>query len=592
VAVKPDTDRRAATRQRAARTARTAGRRPEAPASEARESPIADQAAGSILGANPFLGIDPRELLGSAIGWVGSLAARPGRAGSELMRTGLELGRVAAGRSDLKPGPGDRRFTDPAWVENPLYRRLMQSYLAVTAMAHRLVDEAPLSPLDSQRAHMGVTLLADALAPTNGLLSNPAAVKRAFDTAGLSLLRGARHFAHDLRENGGMPETVDSRPFQVGGNIALSPGAVVYRDEVFELIQYSPSTETVHERPVVVIPPQINKFYVLDLAPGRSFTEYVVGSGMTYFAISWRNPTAAQRDWGLDTYVQACLDAVEAAGDITGSDAVNLMGLCAGGITMALQLGSLAATGSADRVSSATFAVAALDTRAPSMIQMFASDAVIASALSRSRRRGVLDGAEMARVFAWMRPNDLVWNYWVNNYLLGNDPPAFDILSWNADTTRLPAALHAGFLDLYVRNPLVAPDETTVLGEPIDLRQVRCPTYVLTGITDHIVPWKAGYRTTGMVGGPCDFVLSSSGHIQSIVNPAGNPKSAYFTGGPLEDDPDVWLQGATQAKGSWWEHWVGWVGRHAGARRPAPRALGNRRHPVLDDAPGRYVLQK
>jgi polyhydroxyalkanoate synthase len=198
----------------------------------------------------------------------------------------------------------------------------------------------------------------------------------------------------------------------------------------------------------------------------------------------------------------------------------------------------------------------------------------------------------MARVFAWMRPNDLVWNYWVNNYLLGNDPPAFDILSWNADTTRLPAALHAGFLDLYVRNPLVAPGETTVLGEPIDLRQVRCPTYVLTGITDHIVPWKAGYRTTQMVGGPCDFVLSSSGHIQSIVNPPGNPKSAYFTGGPVQDDPDVWLQGATQAKGTWWEHWVRWVGQHAGDRQPAPRALGSRRHPVLDDAPGQYVLQK
>ncbi|HKF75697.1 MAG TPA: alpha/beta fold hydrolase [Candidatus Dormibacteraeota bacterium] len=594
MATKPETNRRRATRPPAAGTPGTAGAAGSraAAAPDRQESPIADQAAGAILGANPFLGIDPRELLGGAIGWMGKLATRPGRAGSEVISAGRELGRVAAGRSEMKPGPGDRRFTDPAWVENPLYRRLMQTYLVLTAAAHRLVDKAPLSPLDSQRAHMSVSLLADALAPTNALLSNPAALKRTFDTAGMSLLRGARNFVHDLRENGAMPATVDSRPFKVGGNIAVTSGAVVHRDEVFELIQYGASTETVHRRPVVVIPPQINKFYVLDLAPGRSFTGHVVGSGLTYFTISWRNPTAAQRDWGLDTYVQACIHAVDAAIDVTGSESVNLMGLCAGGVTMALLLGHLAATGRMDRVASATFAVAMLDMRAPSTMHLFASDAVVANALRRSREKGVLDGAEMARVFAWMRPNDLVWNYWVNNYLLGNDPPAFDILSWNADTTRLPAALHAGFLDLYVRNPLRAPGEATVLGVPIDLEQVRCPTYVLTGITDHIVPWKAGYRTTAMFGGPCEFVLSSSGHIQSIVNPPGNPKSAYYAGGPLQDDPDVWLRGATQARGTWWEHWVGWVAQHAGDNQPAPRALGSRRYPVIDEAPGRYVLQK
>jgi polyhydroxyalkanoate synthase subunit PhaC len=556
------------------------------------ESPIAGQAAGAILGANPFLGIDPRELLGSALGWMAGAATRPRRAATEMARTSAELGKVAAGRSAVKPEAGDRRFADPAWAENPFYRRLMQGYLALAAGSHRLVDEAPLSPLDSQRAHLGVTLVADALAPTNALLSNPAALKRAFDTAGLSLLRGARNFAQDLRQNGGMPSTVDNRPFQVGRNIATTPGAVVHRDEVFELIQYRPSTEEVHQRPVLIIPPQINKYYVLDLVPGRSFTEYVVGSGTTYFTISWRNPTAAQRGWGLDTYVQACLDAVEAAAEITDSESVNLVGLCAGGITMALLLGYLAAAGRGDLVASATFAVAMLDTRAPSMMQLFSSDAVVATALRRSRRRGVLDGAEMARVFAWMRPNDLVWNYWVNNYLLGNDPPAFDVLSWNSDTTRLPAALHAGFLDLYVRNPLVAPGQATVLGKAIDLQQVRCPTYVLTGITDHIVPWKAGYRTTAMLGGPTEFVLSSSGHIQSIVNPPGNPKSAYYAGGPLQEDPEAWLQGATQTRGTWWEHWVRWVAQHSGDRKPAPQALGSRRHVVLDDAPGRYVLQR
>jgi polyhydroxyalkanoate synthase len=437
-----------------------------------------------------------------------------------------------------------------------------------------------------------VALFADALAPTNSLLGNPAALKRAFDTAGLSLLRGARNLLHDIGQNGGMPATVDPRPFRLGDNVAASPGAVVHRDDVFELIQYRPATDAVYERPLVVVPPQINKYYVLDIAPGRSFIQHAVASGLPLFTISWRNPTSEQRDWGLDTYVNACLRAIEMAAEITGADAVNVMGLCAGGVTMSLLLGYLAATGGSERVASATLAVAMLDLRSPSLIGLFASDALVAMALRRSRQKGVLEGSEMARVFAWMRPNDLVWNYWVNNYLLGNDPPAFDILFWNADHTRLPASLHADFLDLYVRNPLLEACETTVLGRSIDLQQVRCPSYVVAGITDHIVPWQAGYRTTSILGGPSEFVLSSSGHIQSIVNPPGNPKAAYFTGGSIQDDPDEWLRGANQTKGSWWEHWANWVSRHSGERRPAPAKLGSRKSRVLDPAPGRYVLAR
>ena len=341
-----------------------------------------------------------------------------------------------------------------------------------------------------------------------------------------------------------------------------------------------------------MIPPQINKFYVLDLAKGRSFTEFAVGSGIPYFAISWRNPTAAQREWGLDDYVRACLDAVEVASELSGSTPVNLMGLCAGGVTLSMLLGQLAATGRMDRVGSATLAVAMLDMASPSMMGMFASDAVIAGALRRSRAKGVLDGAEMARTFAWMRPNDLVWNYWVNNYLLGNDPPAFDILYWNADNTRLPAALHADFLDLYLQNPLPVPGGATVLETPIDLLQVTCPTYVVAGVTDHIVPWQAAYRTGRLFGGGAEFVLSSSGHIQSIVNPPGNPKAAYFAGGPAQDDADRWLSGATQARGTWWEHWAGWQAGHSGDRRRPPARLGSRRHKVVGPAPGSYVMQR
>ncbi len=544
---------------------------------DAAESPLGAQASDAILGANPFVGIDPRQVLGDVARSIGGLAIRPRRVASEAARIGRELGDILAGTSAVAPASGDKRFADPAWIENPIYRRLGQGYLALAAGAHRMVDGAGLDPLEAQRAHFAVGLLADALAPTNGLLTNPAAVKHAFDTAGASLVRGARNLVRDVRENGGMPSTVDKRPFEVGRNVAISPGSVVYRDEVFELVQYRPSTETVYERPVVVIPPQINKFYVLDLAPGRSFTEYALGAGLGYFAISWRNPTAAQSAWGLDRYVQACLDAIGVANAISGSDAANVVGLCAGGVTMARVLAE-----KRSKIASATFAVAMLDLKAPSIVGILASDAVVAMALRRSRARGVLDGADMARVFAWMRPNDLVWNYWVNNYLLGNDPPAFDILFWNADHTRLGAALHADFLDMYVRNPLV--DST-------ELKKVTSPSYVVAGMTDHIVPWKAAYRSTQMLGGRPEFVLSSSGHIQSIVNPPGNPKASYFAGWAEAADPEEWLKGATQTKGSWWEHGVKWVGSHSGERRPAPKRVGSSKYRARGKAPGKYVLE-
>jgi polyhydroxyalkanoate synthase len=538
-------------------------------------TPLADQASEAILGANPFVGIDAGQVIGEGARSV-ARRLRPGVAAGALSRTARELGDVLAGRSQVRPAEGDRRFTDVAWTENPAYRRLMQGYLALVSAGHRLVDESGLSDVESQRAHFAVTLLADALAPTNGLLTNPAAVKRAFDTGGVSLLRGARHLVGDLRSNGGMPATVDKSAFEVGRTVATSAGAVVHRSQVLELIQYRPSTDSVLERPLLVIPPQINKFYVLDIAPGRSFVEHAVAQGIPLFTISWRNPSAAQRDWGLDAYVDACLKAIDVVSEISGADAVNVLGLCAGGVTMAMVLQR------ASKISSATFAVSMLDFKAPSLVGTLASDAVIATALRRSRAKGVLEGSEMARVFAWMRPNDLVWNYWVNNYLLGHEPPAFDILFWNADHTRLPAALHADFLDLYVRNPLV---------ESPHLKQFSGPSYVVAGMTDHIVPWKAAYRTTQLLGGKPEFVLSSSGHIQSIVNPPGNPKASYFAGGDACGDADAWLSSSAEVKGSWWQHWTGWVSKHSGDRRPAPRSLGSSRHRARGKAPGKYVLE-
>jgi polyhydroxyalkanoate synthase len=552
---------------------------------------LGERAADAILGANPFVGIEPRELAGAVAAWL----SRAGRASGLLSATGGELARglsgILAGRSDIRPAGRDGRFADSAWNENAAYRRLMQSYLLVSSELRALVERTDLDRPTAARALFALSLLTEAAAPTNTLLGNPAALRHAVETRGRSLVRGLRNLAVDVVSNGGMPSQVDPRPFQVGGNLATTPGAVVYRDDVMELIQYAPATETVRERPLVVVPPQINKFYVLDLAPGRSLLEYAVAQGNAAFTISWRQPTATHREWGLDTYVRAARRAAGVACDITGSADCNVFGICAGGIIVALLLGHLAAREDGS-VHSATFGVTMLDTSTGSPMRDLASDRAVAAAGRRSRRRGYLDGRDMARVFAWMRPNDLVWNYWVNNYLMGNDPPAFDVLYWNSDTTRLPAALHAEYLDLFRRNPLVGAGEISVLETPVDLRQVRCDCYVMAGATDHIVPWQACYRIPHLVGGKTEFVLSSSGHVQSIVNPPGNPKASYHTNPRRPKNPDAWLARAERHSGSWWEHWAAWLGARSGGRRPAPEALGSDAHPARDRAPGRYALER
>jgi polyhydroxyalkanoate synthase len=346
----------------------------------------------------------------------------------------------------------------------------------------------------------------------------------------------------------------------------------------------------VFTRPLMMIPPQINKFYILDLAPRRSLIEYAVGRGFQTFAVSWRNPTAAQRDWGLGTYVQALREASDAALAITGADKLNVLGACAGGITTAVLLGHLAASGD-ERVASATFPVTVLDTSVESAMDLLASEKSIASALERSRARGVLSGREMARVFAWLRPNDLVWNYWVNNYLLGEAPPAFDILYWNNDATNLPATLHAEFLEIFVNNSLCHPGALEVLDTPIDLGKVRSDVYAVGALTDHITPWQACYRTPRLFGGKRTFVESTSGHIQAIVNPPGNAKSLFLASDAYGADPQTWLEGAREHRGSWWDHWTAWLVERSGPSKAPPTRLGSDAHEPLMPAPGRYVHQ-
>ncbi|MHB1928518.1 MAG: PHA/PHB synthase family protein [Acidimicrobiales bacterium] len=544
-------------------------------------------ATDAILGANPFLGLTPDQV-GRAIGrWAAALGRHPAILAADALDLWAQQLRILAGVSALAPDPRDRRFGDPAW-KRPAWKRVAQSYLATRDAVLRSVDEIGLDDKSRDRAVFALTQVTEAAAPTNFLLLNPTAMARARQTRAASLAAGFRHWVDDVLHNGGMPSQVDTRPFRVGETLAVTGGAVVHRTELFELIQYRPTTTRTCSLPTVVVPPQINRYYFLDLAPGRSFVEYAVGRGIPTFMMSWRNPGPAQRAWGLDDYAAATIEAFQVARDVMRSEQVNVISVCAGGMTVSAVLAHLARTG--DRlVNAAGLGVSLMDVEVRSNLNVFMSDATVRSALAESRRKGILDGRSLARMFAFMRPNDLVWNYWVSNYLLGEDPPAFDVLAWNADPTNLPAALHADFLRMWQVNALVRPGAMSVLGTPVDLSRVDIDVYAMGALTDHLVPWQSAYAATQTFGGKVRFVLSNSGHIQALVNPPGNPKATYYCNDHNPPSPEAWLEGATKAAGTWWEDWADWTLSRAGELRPRARRLGNAAHPPIEPAPGRYV---
>ena len=539
--------------------------------------------------------IDGGEAVGipSLTGAVGGLAAALSQGATvaqEVTRLGVELTRIAWGLSDVAPAKGDRRFTDPAWTSNPAFRMIGQSYLASAQALDRIVAAMGDGRSDAraEQARFAANIVTSAAAPTNFLATNPAALKRAFETGGMSLARGARNLARDIRHNGAMPSMIEPGAFEVGRDLAVTPGAVVARDAVAEVLQYAPATDTVFARPVLVVPPPISRFYFLDLRPGRSFAEYAVSRGLQTYLLSWRNPTAEQGRWDLDTYAGAVLAAIDTVREITGSPDVNLIGFCAGGIIATTVLNYLAALNDR-RVHSMSYAVTLLDFGLRAPITAFSGRRLTAFAGRRSRRKGIITSRQMGSAFTWLRPDDLVFNYWVNNYLMGEPPPAFDILAWNADGTNLPGALHGQFLDIFRDNLLAQPGALRVLGTPLQLQKITVPTFVTGALTDHLTPWKGCYQTTRLLGGPATFVLSYSGHIASLVNPPGNPKAHYWTGGPPGQDPDQWLADAQKQQGSWWEAWADWIAARSGDPRPRPETLGSGLHPELGPAPGLYV---
>ncbi|MDQ2729614.1 MAG: alpha/beta fold hydrolase [Actinomycetota bacterium] len=532
-----------------------------------------------------------RFLPGSAtVRFALGLARRPRPVTTKLAELTVELARIGLRRSDLEPDPKDKRFVEPAWKHQPGLRAMLQAYLAVGRAVSDVRREVDLEWSDATKVDFALDNILDAVAPSNNPLLNPLTYKAVIDTGGRSVLRGVRNLVSDAASPPRVPSMVAPNAFAVGESLALTEGAVVLRTAVFELIQYGPQTEKVSEIPLVIAPPTINKYYVLDLAPGRSFVEHLVKSGHQVFMMSWRNPDRRHHAWDLSTYGQAVLEAMGAARSITGSTSASLLGLCSGGIITSMVMAHLVDTGRAEEVASFALGVSLLDQRKSGLANAALDDRAAAEAVNASARAGFLDGRALAEVFAWLRPNDLIWGYWVNNYLQGKAPKAFDVLFWNSDTTRMTAGLHRDFIELAINNSLTEPGASAMLGSPVDLSSVKTDSYVVAGIADHICPWQNCYQSSQMLGGDTRFVLSTAGHVASIVNPPDNPKARFRVAPSTPESADEWMEAAQEQQGSWWVDYQQWLADRSGDRRSAPTSVGNSRFPVESAAPGTYVF--
>jgi polyhydroxyalkanoate synthase subunit PhaC len=560
----------------------------------ARQVPAPEDAADAagyldLLLSDAALGVFRRFVPGGYAGRLGlRLARRPRTVARRVSGLAEDLGAIAAGRSAIAPDRRDRRFADPAWTQNPALRRIVQAYLAGGQFATALLADARLETPDAERAQFLVSNLVDALAPSNNPLLSPVAWKAAIDTGGQSAVRGIRALAADMAAPPRVPSMVEPDAFEVGRDLAITPGAVVQQTDICELIQYWPATPRVHRFPVVVVPPMINKFYITDLAPGRSLIEYLVSQGHQVFAISWRNPDARHRAWGLDAYGQAIVSALSAARAICRAPQASVLSLCSGGIVSSMVAAHLAGSG---ELASLFCGVTMLDSGGAGGPAALVSQRTLDRAVGASRSRGYLDGRALAEVFAWLRPNDLIWNYWVNNYLQGKSPQPFDILYWNADTTRMTAALHEDFIRLFSSGSLAKPGAATMLGTPVDLSTVTVDAYVVAGIADHLCPWEVCYASARLLGGDIRFALSTSGHIASMVNPPDNPK-ARFRAAPATGSGSDWIAATPEGPGSWWTDYSAWLAARSGGTKNAKSTLGGHGFTPLDPAPGRYVLDR
>ena len=491
------------------------------------------------------------------------------------------------------PEARDRRFRDKDWDENALFDFIKQSYLLTARWIQATVEDVHgLDDETARKVEFFTRQFVDALSPSNFVMTNPEVLRATIESRGENLVRGLGNLLEDLeRGNGRLAiKMTDLDAFRVGGNIAVTPGKVVFRNDLIELIQYDPATPKVRRRPLLIVPPWINKFYILDLRPENSLIKWAVDHGHTVFIVSWVNPDEALAEKTFDDYMVegplAALDAIEKA---TGEAQINAVGYCVGGTLLACTLAYMAARGD-ERIVSATFLAAMVDFAEAGELAVFIDEVQVARLEERMKERGYLEGREMATSFNMMRDNDLIWSFVVNNYLLGKDPFPFDLLYWNADTTRIPAAMHGFYLrKMYMENKLVTPGGISLAGVPIDLGKIKTPAYVLSARDDHIVPWKSTYAHTRLYSGPVRFVLAASGHIAGIINPPAADKYCHWINAKKPKKPDTWLDGATGHEGSWWPDWHKWLTRHAGQQTVAARVPGDGGLAVIGDAPGVYV---
>jgi polyhydroxyalkanoate synthase len=484
----------------------------------------------------------------------------------------------------------DRRFAADPWCQDPRFDGIARAYLSQSELLRQTLDTAPLD--ERSKAQWGFVLrqVVDALSPANCLATNPEALQAALDSGGASLVEGTRLFMEDFAK--GRVSMTDDTAFEVGRNVATSPGSVVFENDLIQLIQYTPSTAHVHERPLLVVPPCINKFYILDLQPDNSFVGHAVSQGHTVFLVSWRNAGPEQGGLGWDDYLeQGVMQAVDVALAISGADRVNTLGFCVGGTLLASALSVLAARGD-DKVASLTLLTTMLDFSDTGEIGLLVDEQSAAAREATIGQSGLLKGSELAQVFAALRANDLIWPYVVSGYLKGKAPPAFDLLFWNGDDTNLPGPMFCWYLrNTYLENKLREPGATVQCGVPVDLGAVEVPAFLYASREDHIVPWQTAYKSTELLGGDLTFVLGASGHIAGVINPPAKKKRNYWVG-KIEPDAGLWLEHARSEPGSWWPVWAGWLEQHAGALVPAPKSAGNRKFPVIEPAPGRYVKAK
>lgn len=499
---------------------------------------------------------------------------------------------LAGAKSQPAQGAGDKRFDAPEWHANPAYRTLKDLYLLASDFLLKESEAEDLEPAERARLRFHLEQFVNATSPTLLLFANPAALRRAMETGGASLADGTRNLLHDLKE--GRLTMVDAQAFAPGRNLAVTPGKVVYRNRLIELIQYTPQTEQVHQVPLLFFPPWINKYYILDMQPKNSFVRWLVEQGFTVFMVSWKNPDSSMEEITFEDYMRdGPLAAAGVAKEITGSPTVNPVGYCIGGTLLAMTLAYLAAKGQQeDLFGTGTFMVSLQDFEQVGESSLFMGESSIDFIEQQMMERGYLDSREMSAMFNLLRSNDLIWANVVNNYLMGNPPPAFDLLYWNSDGTRMARAAHSWYLrNTYVENNLIKPGQVTLMGAPIDLGRIEQDIYAVGAEKDHIVPWYAAWRITQLTGGRVRFVRASSGHIAGVINHPGPKKGAFWVNEEPATSPQAWLDAATMHEGSWWTDWVAWLAERSG-KKVSPPSVGSKKHPPLADAPGAYVLEK